>query len=225
MHGARPAAPAASSCSSPRPGTAGRRPSSGSPRSSPHRAPPRRCSSAPGTCSPRGRSTPASGSCSSTTSTPSTTTTRCALAGLLGRPARRRPGRARDDPPARRRRCGRRCAVPSSPARAADLALSAEATARVLREEHGVADLDVADAVHGATAGWPVLVHLAADVAATPGADAAHVRSRLAAADSPCRHWLADRVLTGLDAVALRRPRPRGAGRTGRTRAAARGGR
>ncbi|WP_088283396.1 BTAD domain-containing putative transcriptional regulator [Kineosporia sp. A_224] len=86
---------------------------------------------------------------------------------------------------------------------AADLALTAEGTARVLREEHGVTDLDVADAVHAATAGWPVLVHLAADVAATPGADAAFVRARLAAADSPCRHWLADRVLTGLDAPAL----------------------
>ncbi|WP_088317017.1 BTAD domain-containing putative transcriptional regulator [Kineosporia sp. R_H_3] len=86
---------------------------------------------------------------------------------------------------------------------AADLALTVEGTARVLREEHGVTDLDVADAVHAATAGWPVLVHLAADVAATPGADAGHVRARLAAADSPCRHWLADRVLTGLDATAL----------------------
>ncbi|MBI4941736.1 MAG: hypothetical protein HY830_13400 [Actinobacteria bacterium] len=86
---------------------------------------------------------------------------------------------------------------------AADLALTVEGTARVLREDHGVTDLDVADAVHAATAGWPLLVHLAADVAATPGADAAYVRARLAAADSPCRHWLADRVLTRLDAVAL----------------------
>ena len=86
---------------------------------------------------------------------------------------------------------------------AADLALSAEQAARVLREEHGVDDLDVAEAVHRATAGWPVLVHLAAHVAAEPGTDAVRVRARLEGADSPCRHWLADHVLARLDATSL----------------------
>ncbi len=47
-----------------------------------------------------------------------------------------------------------------------DLALSPEAVARVLRDEHGVEDTSLAGRVHELTAGWPALVQFAGDALA-----------------------------------------------------------
>jgi DNA-binding SARP family transcriptional activator len=54
---------------------------------------------------------------------------------------------------------------------AADLALTADQTSRVLADEHGLDDPELALGVHEQTAGWPALVQLAGDLlAADPGA-------------------------------------------------------
>ena len=69
-----------------------------------------------------------------------------------------------------------------------DLALDPMAVARVLAEEYGVLDPEAAARVHALTAGWPALVHLAADtLAREPGSDLAEALSR--PGSRPPRGW------------------------------------
>lgn len=81
---------------------------------------------------------------------------------------------------------------------AADLALSVEATARVLREEHGVPDAEQAEAIHRITAGWPALVHLAGDALRRADTRAADLPGILVDASSDMATWIRDHVLAGM---------------------------
>ncbi|MEN3358801.1 MAG: hypothetical protein V7637_2783 [Mycobacteriales bacterium] len=74
-----------------------------------------------------------------------------------------------------------------------ELALGRDAVAVRLRDEYDITDLDVADAVHDRTAGWPALVRLAG-VALAAGADPADALAPHPAAAA----WLRERVLAEL---------------------------
>ncbi len=78
----------------------------------------------------------------------------------------------------------------------ADLALSPASVAAVLAEEYGVTDAEVPSTVHALTAGWPTLVHLAADaVSSRPGDDVAAALGRPGSASAT---WLENDVLSDL---------------------------
>ena len=79
---------------------------------------------------------------------------------------------------------------------AADLALTPYAVACLLAQEHGVTDAEAALRVAELTAGWPVLVHFAADVLARdPLVDLAEV---LCADGAPAADWVVSHVLETL---------------------------
>ncbi len=74
-----------------------------------------------------------------------------------------------------------------------DLALSPYAVHRVLADEYGVTDPEVPVEVHALTAGWPALVHYAAEaVARNPAVD---LLEALAGEGAPAAYWLRDEVL------------------------------
>ena len=79
-----------------------------------------------------------------------------------------------------------------------DLALSAYAVHRVLADEYGVADPELPVEVHALTAGWPALVHLAAEALARNSA--VDLRVALAGDGAPAAYWLQDEVLAVCDA-------------------------
>ena len=87
---------------------------------------------------------------------------------------------------------------------AGDLALSPQSSAKVLRDEHGLDDADVADRVHRLTAGWPALVHLAGDALSRPRAHGLDVETVLTEPDGATSVWLDDQVLSGLAPQAAR---------------------
>ena len=73
-----------------------------------------------------------------------------------------------------------------------DLALSPYAVHRVLVDEYGVVDPEVPIEVHALTAGWPALVHFAADaLARNPDVD---LRAALIAPATPALYWLREEV-------------------------------
>jgi len=89
----------------------------------------------------------------------------------------------------------------------ADLALSLDHVASVLRVEHGIEAVPVVLAVHEFTAGWPALVHLAADgmrgdAPAATAAGAADALAQLAGHGSALASWLAAQVIDCLPARA-----------------------
>ncbi len=86
---------------------------------------------------------------------------------------------------------------------AADLALTPSANARVLRDEHGVADSDVAELVHHLTGGWPALVHHAGDLLGRQGADPSALLPGLARPGAPAAQWLESQVLVDVPGPAL----------------------
>ncbi len=74
-----------------------------------------------------------------------------------------------------------------------DLALDPYAVRRVLVDEYGVLDPEAPVDVHALTAGWPSLVHFAADVLTRhPDAD---LRSALTKQGAPAAAWLREEVL------------------------------
>ncbi|MBX7267398.1 tetratricopeptide repeat protein [Micromonospora sp. Llam7] len=73
----------------------------------------------------------------------------------------------------------------------ADLALSPDQVSAVLATDHGLADPALATRIHTATAGWPVLVALAAKTASASGAD----RDDLAGPGTPLESYLMREVL------------------------------
>ncbi|MGZ5399802.1 MAG: tetratricopeptide repeat protein [Nocardioides sp.] len=78
----------------------------------------------------------------------------------------------------------------------AELALSPATVAAVLAEEYGLDDPELPTRVHTATAGWPTLVHLAAEAASRrPGADLA---ATLGQPGSAAAAWLENEVLGDL---------------------------
>ncbi|WP_345541952.1 tetratricopeptide repeat protein, partial [Phytohabitans rumicis] len=81
----------------------------------------------------------------------------------------------------------------------ADLALTPDALFRVLREEHGLADADLAYHVHHLTAGWPALTHLAGDVLRR----GAGRHDLLPALVEAATTWVREEVLAGLPAWLL----------------------
>ena len=89
----------------------------------------------------------------------------------------------------------------------ADLALSLDHVASVLREEHGIEAVPVVLAVHEFTAGWPALVHLAADgmrgdAPAATAAGAADALAQLAGHGSALASWLEAQVIDHLPRAA-----------------------
>lgn len=86
----------------------------------------------------------------------------------------------------------------------ADLALSAEQVADVLREDYGRADPDLADRVHEATAGWPALVHLAADVVRADGVPHESLLAALSEPGGPLATYVAGEVLAALPPAVVR---------------------
>ncbi|MBQ1023838.1 tetratricopeptide repeat protein [Micromonospora sp. C95] len=82
----------------------------------------------------------------------------------------------------------------------ADLALTTEQVAAVLVADHGTADPTLAARVHAATAGWPVLVALAAKSAGVSGVDL----DDLAGPGTAVESYLMREVLAGLPAEADR---------------------
>ncbi|GAA4352217.1 tetratricopeptide repeat protein [Angustibacter luteus] len=78
-----------------------------------------------------------------------------------------------------------------------DLRLSTYQVAGLLAQEYGVQDPAAAGRVHAATAGWPMLVHFAADlVAREPDAD---VVTALAAPGTASARWVTAQVLAYLE--------------------------
>ena len=86
----------------------------------------------------------------------------------------------------------------------ADLALTPDAVDRVLREQYGVADPDLAHLVHGLTAGWPMLVHLAGRAAERQGAGHRDLLDALTEPGTSGAAWLREHVLGGLPPQAAR---------------------
>ena len=81
---------------------------------------------------------------------------------------------------------------------AADLTLSPGANARVLRDEHGLEDAEVAEQVHDLTVGWPALVHLAGDALGRQGVDPSGLLAALSDPGSAAAAWVRDHVLADL---------------------------
>ncbi len=78
----------------------------------------------------------------------------------------------------------------------ADLLLTQHAVARVLGEEYGLLDPEAAERVHDLTAGWPALVHLAADtLAREPDGDLAGTLTRPGSATAT---WVSANILSSL---------------------------
>ncbi len=86
----------------------------------------------------------------------------------------------------------------------ADLALGPDAVDRVLRERYGVADPDLAHLVHGLTAGWPALVHLAGRAAERQGVGHRDLLAALTEPGTSGAAWLREHVLGGLPSQAAR---------------------
>ncbi len=100
---------------------------------------------------------------------------------------------SRDPLPAKTRA---RLAGPVSEVGPAELALSPATVAAVLAEEYGLDDPELPTRVHTATAGWPTLVHLAAEAAARkPSAD---LMATLGKPGSAAAAWLESEVLADL---------------------------
>jgi len=85
---------------------------------------------------------------------------------------------------------------------AADLALSPDVVARVLRDEHGVVDADVAYLVHDLTAGWPALVQFAGDAVVRAGADRRVMLDALTEPGTVAARWMRERALAALPSPA-----------------------
>jgi DNA-binding SARP family transcriptional activator/ATP/maltotriose-dependent transcriptional regulator MalT len=79
-----------------------------------------------------------------------------------------------------------------------DLALRADDVARVLRDEHGYLDIDLAHLVHDLTAGWPALVHLAGQALAREGAGRRDLLAALTEPGTAGHRWLQEHVLADL---------------------------
>ncbi|BEL05672.1 hypothetical protein Q0Z83_038630 [Actinoplanes sichuanensis] len=78
---------------------------------------------------------------------------------------------------------------------AADLALSLDQVARVLREEHGIVDAEVAVLVYDVTAGWPALVQFAGEALARQGVGAQELLAAITAPGTEAANWLGEQVL------------------------------
>jgi DNA-binding SARP family transcriptional activator len=83
---------------------------------------------------------------------------------------------------------------------AADLALSPDVVARVLRDEHGIVDADAAYLVHDLTAGWPALVQFAGDAIVRGGTDRRALLDALTEPGTPAAMWMRERALADLPA-------------------------
>lgn len=79
-----------------------------------------------------------------------------------------------------------------------DLALTAETVTRVLRDEHGLDDPELAGRVIEVTAGWPALVHFAGDALARGEAD--RLVPALSEPGTAAGSWIRDCVLADLPA-------------------------
>ncbi|GIF42291.1 tetratricopeptide repeat protein [Actinoplanes xinjiangensis] len=78
---------------------------------------------------------------------------------------------------------------------AADLALSLDQVARVLREEHGVADAELAVQVYDVTAGWPALVQFAGEALGRQGAGPEELLAAITDPGTPAATWIGEQVL------------------------------
>ncbi|MEV6495637.1 hypothetical protein AB0M20_44535, partial [Actinoplanes sp. NPDC051633] len=85
-----------------------------------------------------------------------------------------------------------------------DLALAPEAVARVLRDEHGSADPELAYRVYDLTAGWPALVHLAGDALGRLGAGRHDLLAALTEPGTAGAAWIREHALAGLPSYAAK---------------------
>ncbi len=79
-----------------------------------------------------------------------------------------------------------------------DLALGPDDVARVLRDEHGYLDIDLAHLVHDLTAGWAALVHLAGQALVREGAGRQDLLAALTEPGTAGHRWLQEHVLADL---------------------------
>jgi DNA-binding SARP family transcriptional activator len=86
----------------------------------------------------------------------------------------------------------------------ADLALTADEVADLIRAEYALTDPDLAERLHEATGGWPALVHLAAETLRMHGVPRGPLAPAVAAPGSPLAGYLADEVLSVLPPEATR---------------------
>ena len=84
---------------------------------------------------------------------------------------------------------------------AAALTLTGPQVSRVLREEHGLSDPELAREVAGLTAGWPALVHFAGAELTGPRSRPDDLPAALTAPGSPAATWLSEQVLGDLPAA------------------------
>ncbi|WP_433796675.1 tetratricopeptide repeat protein [Actinoplanes sp. CA-252034] len=78
---------------------------------------------------------------------------------------------------------------------AADLALSLDQVARVLREEHGIVDAEPAVRVYDVTAGWPALVQFAGEALGRHGVGSEELLAALTEPGTPAASWIGEQVL------------------------------
>jgi len=94
--------------------------------------------------------------------------------------------------------------APVTEVRPADLALSPDEVTELLATRYGLTDPTVPDRVHQATAGWPALVHLAAETLLWGGVPAGSLLPVIAERGSPLAGYLTDEVLARLPAEVRR---------------------
>jgi DNA-binding SARP family transcriptional activator len=85
-----------------------------------------------------------------------------------------------------------------------DLVVAPDALAQVLRDEHCVADPELAYLVHDLTAGWPALVHLAGDALGRLGAGRHDLLAALTEPGTAGAAWVREQALAGLPPYAAR---------------------
>lgn len=96
------------------------------------------------------------------------------------------------------------CAVPVVERGPETLALSRDAVARILRDEHAVPDSDLAYLVYELTAGWPAWVHLAGDALGRQGVGRRELLAALTEPGTAGGHFARDEVLADLPAPVAR---------------------
>ncbi|WCN78640.1 tetratricopeptide repeat protein [Micromonospora sp. LH3U1] len=90
------------------------------------------------------------------------------------------------------------CAVPVVERGPETLALSRDAVARILRDEHAVPDSDLAYLVYELTSGWPAWVHLAGDALGRQGVGRRELLAALTEPGTAGGHFARDEVLADL---------------------------
>jgi DNA-binding SARP family transcriptional activator/tetratricopeptide (TPR) repeat protein len=76
--------------------------------------------------------------------------------------------------------------------------LSPSETARLLRDDHGVTDAELAHVVHGLTGGWPILVGLAGEALTSHRADHRDLLAALTGPTTAGARWIREQLLADL---------------------------